>query len=365
MVQFTIEQRAFVVQKYHETKSYVATQNAFRIRFPDREPPTKRTIWKNVKKYGEHGTSLNRNTGRSGRPRTGRSQENIELVREAVERNPRISSRRNGTGIPHSTFNNITRNDLHLHPFHIHVQHQLLPADYDRRVTFSRWFLDKCNRDEQFLQFFIIGDEAGFCMNGTVNFHNEHVYAERRNPPAAASYERNMSRERVNVWVGLCGNGSLLGPFFFQGNLNGQDYLNLINESVVPAMEQIFPRQRRGAFRRVWWAQDGAPPHRLVAVRQRLAELFGNRVIAVYNEVEWPPRSPDLTPCDFFLWGDLQNKIFTTPPANVQELRARIVEEVDNLHQDPGMIRRAVRDMLRRCQMCIDRNGGHVEGTAH
>ena len=118
MVQFTVEQRAFVVQKYHETKSYVTTQNTFRIRFPDREPPTKRTIWKNVKKYGEHGTSLNRNTGRSGRPRTGRSQENIELVREAVEINPRISSRRNGSGIPHSTFNNITRNDLHLHPCH-------------------------------------------------------------------------------------------------------------------------------------------------------------------------------------------------------------------------------------------------------
>ena len=31
-------------------------------------------------------------------------------------------------------------------------------------------------------------------------------------------------------------NGSLLGPFFFQGNFNGQDYLNLMNESVVPAM---------------------------------------------------------------------------------------------------------------------------------
>ncbi len=32
----------------------------------------------------------------------------------------------------------------------------------------------------------------------------------------------------------------------------------------------------------------GTPPHRLVAVQQHLTELFGNRVISVYIDVEWP-----------------------------------------------------------------------------
>ena len=41
MVQLTHEQRAFVVQKYHETKSYIAVQDAFRVRFPDRQAPIK------------------------------------------------------------------------------------------------------------------------------------------------------------------------------------------------------------------------------------------------------------------------------------------------------------------------------------
>ena len=58
----------------------------------------------------------------------------------------------------------------------------------------------------------------------------------------------------------------------------------------------------KGCVQTLWWAQDGAPPaHRQVAVRNRLAEVFGNQVIAVYHDVEWPPRSPDLT-CDIFLW---------------------------------------------------------------
>ena len=53
-------------------------------------------------------------------------------------------------------------------------------------------------------------------------------------------------------------------------------------------------------FRGLWWAQCDAPAHRLLEVRDRLNETFGeNRVVGLGHNVEWPPRSPDLTPCDF------------------------------------------------------------------
>ena len=74
----------------------------------------------------------------------------------------------------------------------------------------------------------------------------------------------------------------------------------MINNDVIPKLQQLFQGQAGGAFRNLWWVQDGAPAHRLVAVRERLRELFGG-VIALYRNVESPPRSPDLTPCDFFL----------------------------------------------------------------
>jgi hypothetical protein len=77
--------------------------------------------------------------------------------------------------------------------------------------------------------------------------------------------------------------------------------------------------------------------------------------------VEWPARSPDLTPLDFFLWGYLKSKVFLTPPENLAELERRIREEMNVLRQDRAMIRRAVFDMVRRAQVCTERNGGHVE----
>ena len=60
-------------------------QRLFRIRFPDREAPIKVNIWKNVRKYREHGTNLNHNENNSGRRRTGRSVQNINAVQEALE----------------------------------------------------------------------------------------------------------------------------------------------------------------------------------------------------------------------------------------------------------------------------------------
>ena len=39
------------------------------------------------------------------------------------------------------------------------------------------------------------------------------------------------------------------------------------------------------SFRRVWWAQDGAPCHRRREVTARLTELFGDRVIAMNRAV--------------------------------------------------------------------------------
>jgi hypothetical protein len=81
MVQLTTEQRIFIVLHYNTTHSLVSVQNAFRERFPDRNPPAHTTILKNVRKYNIHGTSLNRNKTNSGRPKTARSEVNIEAVK--------------------------------------------------------------------------------------------------------------------------------------------------------------------------------------------------------------------------------------------------------------------------------------------
>jgi hypothetical protein len=141
-------------------------------------------------------------------------------------------------------------------------------------------------------------------MNARVSSRNVLEYAPRGYPPMNNNYHRPDSWQKWMVWVGgLCGNGEVVGPLFFPGNVSGEAYLDMLNNNVVPIWSQHYEVQANGAFRRVWWAQDGAPAHRRIIVRDRLQELFRNRVIAFGQPREWPPRSPDLTPCDFFCGG--------------------------------------------------------------
>lgn len=113
----------------------------------------------------------------------------------------------------------------------------------------------------------------------------------------------------------------------------------------------------------MWWIQDGAPAHRARAVMQRLRQLFPRRLVCLGEPQEWPPRSPDLTPLDFFLWGYLKAKVYTTVPANLQDLEARITREIVALRRT-RMVRRSVEAMRGRAQKCLQLNGTQVEGRA-
>jgi hypothetical protein len=83
--------------------------------------------------------------------------------------------------------------------------------------------------------------------------------------------------------MGVCGNGAILGPFFFARNVDENAYLDLLNDYIIPQLIELFNNQYQdGHFQRLWWAQDGAPAHQLIAVRERLSEMFADRVIILY-----------------------------------------------------------------------------------
>ena len=358
MVQLTIEQRVFVVSTYQETKSYQTVQQRFRQRFPDRNPPTKRSIYQNVLKYTRHGTSLNRNKGHSGRRRTARSEENVASVRDVLRERPReVSARRNFLGLSASTFNRITRNDLRWHPYKIKVVQKLKPQDFPRRIAFCNWFTVRCH-NVRFLPNIIIGDEACFSMNGKVCTQNVRCYAPQGQSPDYI-YERSDQRHKLHVWIGLCGNGEMIGPYFFNRNVNGATYLEMLETFVFPAVSRVY--QRYGPiFHDIWWMQDGAPCHRSRIVTRALQGRFENRFVSLNQDIEWPPRSPDLTPCDFFLWGYLKQKVFRTPPENVVTLRRRIVDASNELREQRNFIRDSFNAMERKAHVCIAKNGRHV-----
>ncbi|GBM12798.1 hypothetical protein AVEN_247573-1 [Araneus ventricosus] len=79
-------------------------------------------------------------------------------------------------------------------------------------------------------------------------------------------------------------------------------------------------------LRNVWFQHDGDTPHKVSSVQQYIRDTFQQQVIGYSGCVEWPPRSPDLNPLDFFLWGYIKQRVYATPLPTLKELRNRITD---------------------------------------
>ena len=86
----------------------------------------------------------------------------------------------------------------------------------------------------------------------------------------------------------------VVGLYFFEDqNANGENYRNML-------INYAFPRI--ASLRKEYIFHQGvAPPHHSNRVRSYLNRKRPGNWIGIGGPVEWPPRSPDLTSCDFFL----------------------------------------------------------------
>ena len=82
-------------------------------------------------------------------------------------------------------------------------------------------------------------------------------------------------------------------------------------------------------------------------------------VTASFRRGLWPPRSPDLKPPDYFLWGYLTGRVHQNKPRTMDALKANITEEIQAVTAD--VLARTFQNMARRFQSCLDANGGHFQ----
>ncbi|GFV57910.1 uncharacterized protein TNCV_1599021 [Trichonephila clavipes] len=75
--------------------------------------------------------------------------------------------------------------------------------------------------------------------------------------------------------------------------------------------------------------QDGATSHTANPVKAFLIETFGeDRTVSRRCRYPWPPRSLDLTPADFWVWGYLKSRVYPSGPSSLSELKYAIRREV-------------------------------------
>ncbi|GFV21739.1 hypothetical protein TNCV_3484361 [Trichonephila clavipes] len=90
----------------------------------------------------------------------------------------------------------------------------------------------------------------------------------------------------------------------------------------------------------------GATCHTARATIDLLKDTFGDRLISRFGPVNWPPRSCDLTPLDYFLWGYVKSLIYADKPQMPDHLEDNIRRVIADIR--PQMLEKVIENWTSR-----------------
>ncbi|GFS59139.1 putative LOC100569746 [Trichonephila clavipes] len=86
----------------------------------------------------------------------------------------------------------------------------------------------------------------------------------------------------------------------------------------------FIPELNNHYVQELWFQQDGATCPTARATSDLLKDTFGDRLISRFGPVNWPLRSCDLTPLDYFLWGYVKSLVYADKPQTLDHLEGNI-----------------------------------------
>ena len=355
MTTWTVKHRVFAVEQFFRNKdSTTVVQRLFRRHFKVKRHdsiPSRNTILRWVEAFRETGSVMKRNS--PGRPRSVRTSGTAEGVRNAVTSSPTRSARQQSQALEISR-RSLQRvmDDLHFHPYKLAVVQTLTEGDFIQRREFCTEMMEITANDDDAVV--MMSDEAHFHLDGFVNKQNYRYWATT-NPRQL--HQRPLHSLKVTVWCAVFSEG-IVGPYFFEEGgstvtVTSARYVQMLDTFLQPEL------QRRGVdVSQVWFQQDGATAHTARLSMTKVQEMFPHRVISRFGDVHWPARSPDLSVCDFFLWGHLKERVYRSKPRTTEELKHSIRHEIQSVPLE--MIGRAMQSFRRRLELCIQNEGRHL-----
>ncbi|GFV09175.1 ankyrin repeat and MYND domain-containing protein 2 [Trichonephila clavipes] len=108
----------------------------------------------------------------------------------------------------------------------------------------------------------------------------------------------------------------------------------------------FIPELNNHDVQELWFQQDGATCHTARATIDLLKDTFGDRLISRFGPVNWPPRSCDLTPLDYFLWGYVKSLIYADKPQTLDHLEDNIRRVMADIR--PQMLEKVIENWTSR-----------------
>ena len=354
MNRLTPEKLLQIVQFYFENNGSVRnTYRALRPFYPRQNHPSEQLIRLTMERFRTTFTLIDNLDPQ--RRRTVRTEEAIATVERSIAEDPNESIRHRAQELDlcPSTVWKILRKDLGMRAYKIQLVQELKPNDHQARRRFVKWAQNEIAVVPDFHKRIFFSDEAHFWLNGYVNKQNCRIWSED-NPQVYV--KTPLHPEKMTVWCALWA-GGIIGPYFFKNDdgqnvtVNGDRYRAMITNFFIPELNNHDVQE-------LWFQQDGATCHTARATIDLLKDTFGDRLISRFGPVNWPPRSCDLTPLDYFLWGYVKSLVYADKPQTLDHLEDNIRRVIADIR--PQMLEKVIENWTSRLDYIRASRGGHM-----
>ncbi|UYV74621.1 hypothetical protein LAZ67_12000310 [Cordylochernes scorpioides] len=261
---------------------------------------------------------------RAGRPSTSTTDEKINEVEKMILANRRITVREvaEDLNISIGSCHSIFINDLGMRRVAAKFVPKLLNCDQKQhRMNIANEMFDSVRDDPNLLQRVITGDEA-WVYGYDVETKAQSSQWKLPHAPRPKKARQVRSNVKVLLTVFFDCRGVVHHEFLPQGRtVNKEYYLQ-----VVRNLREAIRQKRPDLWKYKNWLlhHDNAPAHTSLLVRDLLTK---NNTLMMPQ----PPYSPDLAPCDFFLFPKLKRPMKGRRYATLDEIKTALKEELKKI----------------------------------
>ena len=345
-----MEQRAVIKFNFKLGKMATETYKSMKIVYGyDCLSRSKVFEWYNRFKNGRESLE---DDARSGRPTTSLTDANVERIRELLVTDRHLTCRmiaeklNIAKTVVHDIIRNVLKKKKVCAKF---VPHSLTPEQKEQRVNACRNLIEMADEDNTFLQKIITGDES-WCFQYEPTTKRQSAEWLSTGEPRPTKVRMTKSKTKVMLITFFDAQGIIYKEFVPQGTtVNSHYYLDVLKR-LCNRIRRVLPE--RWTEKDFFLLHDNAPAHTAGIVTQFLAR----KQIPV---LQHPPYSPDLAPCDFFLFPKLKLHMKGERYDDIKDIQTNVTRELKKISSEE--ISNSFKWLYERCHRCIDDAGDYVE----
>ena len=346
-----IEQR--VCLKFCVSNGITATESLKMLQKCFGESTLSRTQVFEWHKAFSEGREVVENLSHASRPSTSVNDDNMEKVKEIVLENRRVGIREiaEALNISYGSTQHILVNVLGMK----RIAARLVPKDLNflqkaRRVEVAEEMLANVTDHPTFIKRVITGDET-WVYEYDVETAQQSSEWRAKNEPKPKKPRQSRSKIKTMLIVFFDYRGVVHHEFVPEGQTVNKEYYL----AVLRRLREAIRRKRPDLWADNSWIfhHDNAPSHSSLIVTEFLAK-HEIKVIAQ------PPYSPDLAPCDFFLFPKLKYPLRGTRHESIEAIKRNSLKELKAIPAEA--YKKCMENWINRWHACIGSEGGYFEG---